>query len=421
MIVTLNQLKTSLQAVKRYINKIKTTIISGIAEEFDASSSYSAGDYVYYNGKLYKFTADHATGVFDGTDADEVTVTDEMVNDVTVNGTSVVNNGVANIPIGNANNLGVVKKNYAYGIDISSSGQLILIEPTEAELKRGYAGSRRPILTGNQHVSTFYGLAKAAGYDEKNSTESFGTYTEEAKSAIQTMLGVPSSDEVVSDVTIGGNSVVNNGTAEIPILDDYNKYGLPKIGNDDSFTTDSNGLLRIRSATASQVKAGTSTYRALAPVLQHASTFYGLAKAAGADMAQSSNAVGTYTDEAKTAIKSMLGISNPQRGVDYWTAADQAAIVSAVRDVTEVAVSGTDPVITANANTRYTCGEVSTLDFTPCASGICDVVFTSGSTPTVVALPSTVKFPDGSFTPEANKTYEINILNGVYGAVMAWT
>ena len=48
----------------------------------------------YYNGKLYKFTTDHATGVFDGTDADEVTVTDEMVNDVTVNGTSVVNGGV---------------------------------------------------------------------------------------------------------------------------------------------------------------------------------------------------------------------------------------------------------------------------------------------------------------------------------------
>ena len=86
-----------------------------------------------------------------------------------------------------------------------------------------------------------------------------------------------------------------------------------------------------------------------------------------------------------------------------------------------VTVSGATPVITAVSGVRYVCGEVATLDFTPCATGICDIVFTSGSTPTVVTLPNTVKFPDGSFTAEANKTYEINILDGVYGVVMSWT
>ena len=86
-----------------------------------------------------------------------------------------------------------------------------------------------------------------------------------------------------------------------------------------------------------------------------------------------------------------------------------------------VTVSGTTPTITALSGVRYVCGEVATLDFTPCATGICDVVFTSGSTPTVVTLPSTVKFPDGSFTAEADTTYEINILDGVYGVVMSWT
>lgn len=86
-----------------------------------------------------------------------------------------------------------------------------------------------------------------------------------------------------------------------------------------------------------------------------------------------------------------------------------------------VTVSGTAPVITAVSGVRYVCGEVATLDFTPCATGICDVVFTSGSTPTVVTLPNTVKFPDGSFTAEANKTYEINIMDGAYGVVMSWT
>ena len=86
-----------------------------------------------------------------------------------------------------------------------------------------------------------------------------------------------------------------------------------------------------------------------------------------------------------------------------------------------VSVTGTTPTIVAKSGIRYVCGEVATLDFTPSQTGICDVVFTSGNTPTVVTLPSTVKFPDGSFTAEADTTYEINILDGVYGAVMAWT
>lgn len=100
-------------------------------------------------------------------------------------------------------------------------------------------------------------------------------------------------------------------------------------------------------------------------------------------------------------------------------------LVSAINEVNAkgsvVTVSGMTPTITALSGVRYVCGEVATLDFTPCATGICDVVFTSGSTPTVVTLPNTVKFPDGSFTAEANKTYEINILDGVYGVVMSWT
>lgn len=85
-----------------------------------------------------------------------------------------------------------------------------------------------------------------------------------------------------------------------------------------------------------------------------------------------------------------------------------------------IQVAGTTPTITALSGTRYICGEVATLDFTPSASGICDVVFTSGSTPAVITLPNTVKFPYG-LTVEANKTYEINILDGIYGVVMAWT
>lgn len=86
-------------------------------------------------------------------------------------------------------------------------------------------------------------------------------------------------------------------------------------------------------------------------------------------------------------------------------------------------VSGTDPVITGVDNHRYVCGTVDTLTLTPPSSGIVDVVFTSGTTPTVLSVPSTVKWP-GWFDPsslDASTTYEINIMDGVYGAVMAWT
>lgn len=86
-------------------------------------------------------------------------------------------------------------------------------------------------------------------------------------------------------------------------------------------------------------------------------------------------------------------------------------------------VPGTDVTITGVANTRYICGEVSTISITPPRSGIIDVIFTSGSSVAVLTVPNTVKWPSG-FDPtslETNTTYEMNIMDGVYGAVMTWT
>lgn len=87
-----------------------------------------------------------------------------------------------------------------------------------------------------------------------------------------------------------------------------------------------------------------------------------------------------------------------------------------------VEVSGTTPTITAETGKRYVCGEVSEISFTPSASGICEVRFTSGTTPTALTVPNTVKWPSW-FDPahlEASTTYEISIADGIYGAVMAW-
>lgn len=93
---------------------------------------------------------------------------------------------------------------------------------------------------------------------------------------------------------------------------------------------------------------------------------------------------------------------------------------SILYEVQVINVSSSNPTITAERNKRYVCGEVATLTITPVSQGCTDVLFTSGTTPTVLSLPNTVKMPPW-FTVEANKTYEINILDGVYGSVMSWS
>lgn len=83
-------------------------------------------------------------------------------------------------------------------------------------------------------------------------------------------------------------------------------------------------------------------------------------------------------------------------------------------------VSGATPTIVGQEGHVYICGEVTSLDFTPSATGLCEVIFTSGATATNLTVPNTVKMPDW-FVMEANKTYEISVLEGTYGAVMSWS
>jgi hypothetical protein len=92
--------------------------------------------------------------------------------------------------------------------------------------------------------------------------------------------------------------------------------------------------------------------------------------------------------------------------------------------VTDVTVTGTVVTIVAQANKRYLCGTVSTIDVTPCATGAFDLIFTSGSTAAVLTIPNTVKWQDSSFDPTALDTdtiYEISVADGTLGLVASWT
>lgn len=52
--------------------------LSVIAPAFSAETAYTAGEYVTYESKLYKFTIDHAAGAWDVSDVTEITVSDDL-------------------------------------------------------------------------------------------------------------------------------------------------------------------------------------------------------------------------------------------------------------------------------------------------------------------------------------------------------
>ena len=115
---------------------------------------------------------------------------DTGITDVQINGESILQDGVADIPIASETVAGVVKIDLNYGIGISpSTGKIGIDVANSSNIKNGSA-TTKSLVPWHQHTAVFYGLAKAAGHDEKNSTLPVGQYTEEAKSAIRTMLGL---------------------------------------------------------------------------------------------------------------------------------------------------------------------------------------------------------------------------------------
>lgn len=128
------------------------------------------------------------------------------VQDVTVNGTSILSNGVALIPIATqGGDYGLVKLPLKSGLKIengylyvrtsvgggtmidSSSGALFVSPASTVFIKLGSA-TYTPVTPVRQHESVFYGLSKVAGADLASETVTLGTYPEASKSAIHEML-----------------------------------------------------------------------------------------------------------------------------------------------------------------------------------------------------------------------------------------
>ena len=115
----------------------------------------------------------------------------------------------------------------------------------------------------------------------------------------------------VDDVQINGTSIVDeNGVANVPIAGSE-QLGAVCVSHNYGIDINYGGRINIVAPTTAIVKDGTNLYKPITPKFQHASAFYGLAKAAGdTTQSQSSNAVGNYTDAAKGKIQAMLGIAD---------------------------------------------------------------------------------------------------------------
>ena len=113
---------------------------------------------------------------------------DAVVTDMQINGTSIVMDGVAEIPLATKNTFGIIRPHY--GLQTNGAGIIMTYPATESDIKKG-TDNFHQIGAGTAHTATFYGLAKAAGdTTQSQSSNLVGTYTEEAKTAIRTMLGL---------------------------------------------------------------------------------------------------------------------------------------------------------------------------------------------------------------------------------------
>ena len=289
-------------------------------------------------------TVDGVTVTYDENDI-YVTPQAEPVTDVRIEGTSVSSNGVANIPVATNNSLGVVRA-VGNGIQITANGYVQIAEAASSAIKLG-TSRQGPITVLHQHESVFYGLSKIAGVDLASETVTVGTYPDASKGAIQTMLGVdaliaPTEPSTMAFQAYAINDLfLNDGklykaTAAISegaAFDSTSNCQVTSISEmfvkKTDYATDSRAgvgkvstlygvqiggadhIIKIYKAESNVIKEGTNIYRPIVPSSIHEATFYGLAKAAGSDLASVENVtVGTYPDATKAAIRSMIGAEN---------------------------------------------------------------------------------------------------------------
>ena len=298
----------------------------------------------------------------------------------------------------------------------------LLMTVTNVELSVRGSGEMQVVYSGADFVkkSPIYSYNVSRAVDEVADPPAQDVYTEIIESLSDLQTDVRQIDGDIADLSelttakIGDLTELTTTakTDLVSAINEVNEHGGTDITVDDALSNTSTNPVQNKVLTArlNGLDSDVGTLRTSVQGKADTQTVSALADAV--------NGLDSDVQGLQTAVQSKADTATATASSDGLMSSADKSKLDAVGSV--VTVSGTSPTITALSGVRYVCGEVATLDFTPCATGICDVVFTSGSTPTVVTLPNTVKFPDVSFTAEANKTYEINIMDGTYGVVMSW-
>ena len=141
--------------------------ITNVAQAFDATKAYSAGDMVLYQGTLYTFTAAHAAGAWVGSDAQAVILADEVtalkddlnnVAEIMYPNTDVVVASVPSTSQATANNYYTISKlkagnAYRIMLTISDATHLSNVRTSKAESGSGNVDNITNDFVGESWVS----------------------------------------------------------------------------------------------------------------------------------------------------------------------------------------------------------------------------------------------------------------------------
>lgn len=190
----------------------------------------------HLNNKISEKYTKPQTGI-PATDLASGVIPSVPVQDVQIDGISILDNGVANVPVASSSALGAVKVGTGgYGIIVNGTDKDIRVSrPADDQVKAG-TQQYRPIVPYNQHKSVYYALAKLAGADMASlSGETVGVYPEAQKIAIQKMLGIYQAQwELIREDTVTNATETNieivvdgNGNA-FELTDAIVEFDLPK-------------------------------------------------------------------------------------------------------------------------------------------------------------------------------------------------
>ena len=226
-----NKLSSEVGSLSSQIDGVEDQIATKEAST-TATAAHGVGELFFLNGTLLVALSAIAVGDTITTtggypNAAATKLSEKLIKDVQVNGTSVLTDGVANVPIANTNNPGVVKVSSTYGTQMIGENVVGIVLASESDIKAG-AGSYKVIQPGRTDVATFYGLAKAAGADMASvSGATVGVYPSAQLVAIQKMLGIYEAPwELIREDTVTN---ATEADIEITVDGDGNAFELTNI------------------------------------------------------------------------------------------------------------------------------------------------------------------------------------------------